>query len=44
MSTYSVFVDGFSFDHGLPKNMAECLIELLKDHFPGANCTLIKEK
>jgi hypothetical protein len=44
MSTYSVFVDGYSFEHGLSKTFAESLIELLKDHFPGANCTAIKEK
>jgi hypothetical protein len=43
MPTYSVFVDGYSFDHGMEKSMAEMLIELLKEHFPGANCTVIKE-
>lgn len=43
MESYTVTVDGYSFDHGLDKSVAEMLIELLKDCFPGASCIKIKE-
>ena len=44
MSTYTVFVDGQSFDKGLKPSIAKPLAELLRDHFPNAVCVAVKEK
>lgn len=42
--TYSVTVDGYSWEHGLSKFLADGAKELLRDLFPGANVVIIRER
>lgn len=42
--TYTVTIDGYSWEHGLTKFIANGAMELLRDLFPGANIVIIEER